>query len=214
MARSQRIEYPRQRRPIASASRVFFTAFCLPNRFGKRPTTYHVHLLLLCLPGVSSAAFVAAGADQTVAALGAAAKLPYVDLTRGIVLGVSVSGMTSMALATRSLPGIVAAVNFASGGRGNPIERPKDPCSAFRLTALYKEYGGQAKVLSLWLYSENDRFWGAKLPKEWFNAFIAAGGKAEFVSLQAYKNDRHAIFTRNPAAWRPAFEAFIHQHGF
>lgn len=156
----------------------------------------------------------AASADQTAAVLGAAANLPYVDLSRGIVVGQSFGGMTSIALSTRALPGMVAAVNFSGGGGGSPNEHPENPCSAYRLTALYKEYGAASKVPTLWLYSENDRYWGPQLPKEWFNAFVSAGGKAQFVQLPPYKENGHSIFTGNPAAWRPTFESFLRQLGF
>lgn len=156
----------------------------------------------------------AASADQTVAVLRAAANLPYVDLSRGIVVGQSFGGVTSIALSTRALPGLLAAVNFAGGGGGNPTERPENPCGADRMTELYKEYGAAAKVPSLWLYSVNDRYWGSRLPKEWFNAFVAAGGKARFVQLPPFKENGHGIFSGNPAAWKHAFETFLHEIGF
>lgn len=108
----------------------------------------------------------AAAAEQTLAVLKAAASLPYVDLSRGIVVGQSFGGMTSITLATQDVPGLVAAVNFAGGGGGNPGERPENPCSAHRLSALYSDYGAASKVPTLWLYSENDRFWGTELPRK------------------------------------------------
>jgi dienelactone hydrolase len=156
----------------------------------------------------------AASADQTVAVLKAAANLPYVDLSRGIVVGQSFGGMTSITLSTRELPGLVGAVNFAGGGGGDPTNRPENPCSAYRLTELYKDYGAVSKVPTLWLYSENDRYWGSELPKEWFTSFVKAGGKAQFVQLPRYKDNGHGIFSGNPNAWKSAFEGFLHEVGF
>jgi len=156
----------------------------------------------------------AAAADQSVAVLKAAANLPYVDLSRGMVVGQSFGGMTSITLSTRELPGLVGAVNFAGGGGGNPTDRPANPCSSYRLAGLYKDYGAISKVPTLWLYSENDRYWGAALPKEWFDAFVQAGGKAEFVQLPPYKEDGHGIFSGNRNAWKSAFENFLHKVGF
>lgn len=156
----------------------------------------------------------AAAAEQTVAVLKAATGLPYVDLSRGIVVGQSFGGMTSITLATRELPGLVGAVNFAGGGGGNPAERPENPCSAYRLSTLYGDYGAVAKVPTLWLYSENDRYWGAELPRKWFKGFVDAGGKGQFVQLPSYKDNGHGIFTGNPGSWKPAFEAFIQEIGF
>jgi len=155
----------------------------------------------------------AAAADQTVAVLKAAVNLPYVDRSRGVVVGQSFGGATSIALSTRELDGLVGTVNFAGGGGGNPAQRPDNPCSAYALAKLYRDYGAASKVPTLWLYSENDRYWGAALPKEWFKGFVEAGGKARFVSLPTYKENGHAIFTGNPDAWKPAFETFIHSVG-
>jgi len=82
------------------------------------------------------------------------------------------------------------------------------------LKRLLKEYGAKSKVPTLWLYSENDRYWGSTLPKEWFNTFIKAGGKAEFVQLPPYKEDGHMIFIGDRNAWKSAFEDFLRKVGF
>jgi len=157
---------------------------------------------------------LAVAADQTVAVLKTAANLPYVELSRGIVVGQSFGGMISITLSTMELPGLVGAVNFAGGGGGNPKDRPANPCGSGSLTRLLKDYGAISKVPTLWLYSENDRFWGSALPKEWFNAFVQAGGKAEFGQLPPYKEDGHRIFTGNRNAWKSAFEGFLRKLGF
>lgn len=164
--------------------------------------------------GRNYAPVFAAAAEQTVSTVQAAADLPYVDRTRGIVVGQSFGGMTAISLSTREIPGLVAAINFGGGSGGNPAQRPENPCSAYGLTNLYRDYGATSKVPTLWLYSENDRYWGRELPKAWFDGFVAAGGKARFVQLPAYKDNGHPIFTGNPAAWKPAFEDFLHGLGF
>lgn len=155
-----------------------------------------------------------AAADQTVAVVRMAKDLPYVDVSRGIVVGQSFGGMTSIAISARGMPGLVGAVNFAGGGGGSPTDRPEKPCSANRLATLYKNYGTTSKVPTLWLYSENDRYWGPDLPKKWFSDFVDAGGKARFVQLPPYRDNGHGIFSGNPSSWKPAFEAFVHDVGF
>jgi len=65
-----------------------------------------------------------------------------------------------------------------------------------------------------YFYSANDRSWGSRWPREWFNAFVDAGGRAAFVPLPAHGTDGHSIFSRDREAWKPAFEAFIRQLGF
>jgi dienelactone hydrolase len=156
----------------------------------------------------------AAAADQTVAVLQTARSLFYADPSRGMVVGQSFGGMVSMALAARGIPGLAGAVNFAGGGGGNPSLRPGNPCSADRLAALYENYGSASNIPTLWLYSENDRFWGPELPRKWFNGYVAAGGKARFVQLPPHRDDGHEFFTGNPGSWKPAFEAFLRDIGF
>lgn len=107
------------------------------------------------------------------------------------------------------MPGVLAAVNFAGGGGGDPVDRPEKPCSPERLHDMIASYGATARIPTLWLYSANDRYWGPDLPRQWFKAFIDRGGKAEFVALPAHGDDGHGSFTRNPAAWRPAVERFL-----
>ena len=156
----------------------------------------------------------AAAAEQTLATLQFATGLPYVDTSRGIVVGQSFGGMTAIALASLNVSGLLGAVNFAGGGGGNPVDHPANPCSSHRLGSVFKDYGKTAKVPTLWLYSENDRYFGAELPKVWFEGFIKAGGHGHFVQLPPYKEDGHASFSGNPEAWHAHFEAFLSEIGF
>ena len=153
-------------------------------------------------------------ADQVVSVINHAKTLPYVDPTRGLVVGQSFGGATSIALATRDLPGLKGAVNFSGGSGGNPTNNPENPCFPQLLEQLFQDYGSRAKIPTVWLYSENDLFWGPTLPKKWFDAFVKGGGKGKFVPLPPHGRDGHGIFSANIEAWKPAFEAFLHEVGF
>jgi dienelactone hydrolase len=155
-----------------------------------------------------------AAAQQTLQVLVYASTLSYVDTARGLVLGQSFGGATAIAVAAKNVPGVIAAVNFAGGGGGNPATRPADPCRPDQLRKLFASYGATARMPTLWLYSENDMYFGKELPQRWFKAFQAAGGRGEFVQLPPHGDDGHGSFTRNPAAWRPAFEDFLRKNGF
>ena len=135
--------------------------------------------------------------------------LPYVDPTKGIVAGQSYGGITTIATAAKSIPGVIAAINFAGGGGGNPETKPMNPCRSDLLEAEYARFGKTAKIPTLWLYSENDQFFGTDKPREWAAAFVGQGGTAEFVQLPPYGSDGHVSFVRNPAAWQPSVERFI-----
>jgi dienelactone hydrolase len=149
-----------------------------------------------------------AAAQQSLAVIDHAKAQPFVDIRRGLVVGQSFGGTTALTLAAKDVPGVLGAVNFAGGGGGNPIDSPEQPCRTDLLRALFADYGKTARIPTLWVYSENDRYWGPKLPREWFDGFIASGGKGRFVTLPPYKQDGHPSFTGQPDAWRPQFEAF------
>lgn len=152
-----------------------------------------------------------AAAEQTRRAIDYARRLAYVDAGHGVVLGQSFGGATALAVAAKNIPGVKAAVNFAGGGGGNPKTRPANPCGDDRLRALFASYGKAARISTLWLYSENDQFFGVEKPKQWFEAFRASGGRGEFVTLPRFEPDGHRSFNGNPGAWRSTVDAFLRQ---
>jgi dienelactone hydrolase len=163
------------------------------------------------------AAFEAA-VQQSVTLIEFARSRSYVDPALGLAVGQSMGGTTAIALAAKNPEGVVAAVNFAGGGGGDPVMRAENPCRHDLLESLFAGYGVTARVPTLWLYSENDKYWGKSKPHTWFAAFKAKGAPAQFVQLPPLPSnlgeDGHATFTRNPGAWRPAFETFLREQGF
>jgi dienelactone hydrolase len=150
-----------------------------------------------------------AAAQQSLTVLQHAKTLPYVDPQKGLVVGQSFGGATAIALAAKKIPGVLAAVNFAGGGGGNPKTRPERPCRDDLMADLFASYGASARIPTLWLYSENDQYWGKDKPKAWFERFIKRGGSGQFVQLPPAEDDGHRSFTSNPTGWRPAFEEFL-----
>ena len=155
-----------------------------------------------------------AAARQTLAVLEYAKRQPYIDVTRGLLVGQSFGGATTVALAAKNLEGVKGAINFAGGSGGNPTGRPENPCSPALLARTYADYGKSAKTPMLWLYSENDRYWGKEFPRDWFERYIKQGGNAQFVPLPASGRDGHGSFTSNPKAWKPHVEEFFKSLGF
>jgi dienelactone hydrolase len=151
--------------------------------------------------------------DQSKQVLSHIFNLGYLD-KKGIVAGQSVGGFSSIALSAQDIPGMKGAVNFVGGDGGDPIKNPNNPCDAHLIESYFTSLGSQTKVPSLWFYSVNDKYWGEKLPKDWFAAFQKAGGKGRFVNLPAYKDDGHSIFNGNPESWKSDFEKFIKEIGF
>jgi dienelactone hydrolase len=150
-----------------------------------------------------------AGAVQTIAVIGYVKALPYIDSADGIVVGQSFGGTIAIAMAAKNISGIRAAINFAGGGGGDPVNRPGQPCRPDLLKELFAGYGATARIPTIWLYSENDQYFGPKYPREWMQAFVDRGGRGSFVALPPYKHDGHPSFTGNPVAWKPAVDQFL-----
>lgn len=156
----------------------------------------------------------AAAARQTLQVLAALRERAHVRKDRSVVIGQSYGGATAVTVASLNPEGVVAAINFAGGGGGNPKTQPERPCAPQRLEAMFRDYGTTAKLPMLWVYTENDKYFGPTYPKEWFEAFRKAGGSAEFVQFPPHGEDGHSLFTAFPAVWRPTVVEFLRKQGF
>ena len=133
---------------------------------------------------------------------------------RAVVAGQSFGGATAITIASMNPPGVQGTINFAGGGGGNPLEHPGRLCSENRLRAMFEGYGRTAKLPTLWLYSENDLYWGPTLPREWFEAFTKAGGQGEFLGFPPVSDDGHRLFSRAPQLWQPRVREFLEKLGY
>jgi dienelactone hydrolase len=128
---------------------------------------------------------------------------------RVLLVGYSAGGWGSLALASRNPPGLTAVLNFA-GGRGGGHPRVGN-CTPQRLVAAAARYGATARIPSLWLYAANDSFFGPELSRRMFDAFVGAGGRAEYVALPAFGSDGHRLLAAagGRALWQPPAEKFL-----
>ena len=155
-----------------------------------------------------------AAAAQTVAVLETLRQRKDVAKNRAVVVGQSFGGTTAIAVAALNIPGVQAAINFAGGGGGRPDTHPQDPCSPHELRRLFASYGKTARIPTLWLYSENDRYFGPKLPIEWFTAFKESGGVGELLMFPPHGDDGHPLFTRAPDWWQKHAVQFLRPLGY
>lgn len=159
-------------------------------------------------------AAVDAAAAQVLATVEHLGTLPWVDATRWLALGQSVGGITTLAVAARNPAGLVAAVNFAGGSGGNPDRRPGNPCRPDQHEQVWRERAAGASVPTLWLYWENDRYWGAEWPQRWAQAWRDGGGRVEFHQFPPAGRDGHAGFAIDMDRWVPVVEPWLAGVGF
>jgi dienelactone hydrolase len=155
------------------------------------------------------AAGAAAAADLK-AAMAYVANRPDVDVSRTISIGVSAGGFATVALAADAPAGLVAAINFA-GGRGSL--KDDEVCREDRLVEAYRAFGRLARIPMLWVYAENDHFFGQKLAQKLKEAFVGSGGDVDFVTAPAFGSDGHGLFS--PAGipvWSGFVDAFLKRH--
>jgi dienelactone hydrolase len=126
-----------------------------------------------------------------------------------LVIGQSAGGWGSVATASRNPSGVVAILNFA-GGRGGAQPQVGN-CVPQRLVEAAGRYGSTARIRSLWLYSENDKFFAPQLSRSMFDAYVRGGAPAQYVALPAFGDDGHRIFgaAAGRALWQPPVEEFL-----
>ena len=158
-----------------------------------------------------------AASDQVLAALAHAGKLHWVDSTRWLAIGQSVGGLTTLAVASRRPPGLVAAINFSGGSGGDPERRPGEPCGPDDLARLWRAQAAGSDVPTLWVYWTHDRYWGERHPQRWADAWREGGGQVQLHQLSPWNDepvDGHLGLARDMDRWVPLVEDFLASAGF
>jgi dienelactone hydrolase len=141
------------------------------------------------------------------AAIAYLSKLPRVDASRIISIGVSAGGFATVALTADPPPGLVAAISFA-GGRGS--RHPDEVCRPGDLIRAFAEFGKASRIPMLWIYSDNDHFFGPRIAAEFYTAFTRTGGIARFVRAPAFRRDGHGLFSLGGIPlWTPVVDDFL-----
>jgi dienelactone hydrolase len=156
----------------------------------------------------------AAAAEQTLAVLAAVRQRPDASKDRAVVMGQSYGGTTAVTIAALNPAGVQASINFAGGGGGNPKTQPQRPCAPQALERMFGNYGKTARIPMLWIYTENDMYFGPELPRQWHAAYVATGGQAQLVQFPPQGDDGHQLFSRFPQLWQPKVAEFLDAQGF
>jgi dienelactone hydrolase len=131
-----------------------------------------------------------------------------------IVVGQSAGGWAAIALSSENLPGVRAIVAFAAGRGGRVGGKPNNNCAPDRLVAATSEFGRAARTPMLWIYIENDTFFGPELSRRMHEAYTKAGGTAEYHLLPPFGNEGHFLVSSPDGLrlWTPLVGAFLDKH--
>ena len=128
-----------------------------------------------------------------------------------IVIGQSAGGWGSIALASVNPPSVKAVITFAAGRGGRVDGKPNNNCAPDKLVEATAAFGSTSRVPMLWMYIENDTYFGPELSKRMHAAFTAAGGKAEYHLFPPHGGDGHFFVDTADAVqiWSPVVSAFL-----
>ncbi len=135
---------------------------------------------------------------------------PWADAHHVLLAGQSVGGLTTVAASAKPQDGVVGYINFAGGAGGSPTLSPGHNCEPGLLTELYGEFGRTTTIPSLWVYAENDQYFGADAPVAWHAAFARGGSRTTFVHAPPVAdNDGHGLSRHQARLWAPYVDAFL-----
>ncbi|MBX3585869.1 MAG: prolyl oligopeptidase family serine peptidase [Ramlibacter sp.] len=146
-----------------------------------------------------------AQADDIVGALDYFRTLPWVDAGRIVVAGQAHGGYATLAFGTLNYPGVKGLINFSGGSRNTECTNWQ-----YSLSQATASYGHASKIPSLWLYADNDSFFGG-FYRDMYAAYVAAGGQARLISAGNLPHDGHFLFDTDAgrAVWQPAVSEFL-----
>ena len=128
-----------------------------------------------------------------------------------IVVGQSAGGWASIALSSLNPPQVKGIITFAAGRGGRVDGKPNNNCAPDKLVETTGDFGRTSRVPMLWIYIENDTFFGPELSKRMHAAFTAAGGRAEYHLVPSFGDEGH-FFVGSPEAipiWSPLVAEFL-----
>jgi len=138
----------------------------------------------------------------------------YVVPDSAIVVGQSAGGWGAIALSSQNLPSVKAIIAFAAGRGGRVGGKPNNNCAPDKLVEATAEFGRTARVPMLWVYIENDTFFGPDISRRMHAAYTGAGGSAEYHLMPPFGSDGH-FFIDSPDAipqWSPLVSQFLDKH--
>lgn len=133
----------------------------------------------------------------------------FIDGSRVLLVGQSAGGWGVSAASSQKLDGVIGIINFAGG-------RAKGTCQPNRLVQAMAEWGKQARLPVLWIYTENNKLFGPSLSQRMAEAYKAGGVPMDYRLLPAFGEDGHGLFSKRDgmAIWTPIVGGFLQKIGY
>jgi dienelactone hydrolase len=139
---------------------------------------------------------------------------PFVERDKVIIVGQSGGGWGAIALGSQNPASVRAIIAFAAGRGGHVDGKPNNNCAPDRLVEATAEFGRTARIPMLWIYTENDTYFGPALSQRMASAFKAAGGSVEYHLLPPFGHDGHFLVDAADGVgiWTPLVDDFLSRH--
>ncbi len=148
-----------------------------------------------------------AAAAQILAALSVLQKERWVDPVHVLLVGHSTGGIADLAASATNPSGVLGVISFAGG---NGSARPDFVCQPDHLIEALQIFGQTARIPSLWIYSENDHFFGPDLARKMVEAYAANGASTSLFVAPPWGSEGHSlIWAPDGTEWWPQVEAFL-----
>jgi pimeloyl-ACP methyl ester carboxylesterase len=124
------------------------------------------------------------------------------------------TAVSGLAFVSANPSNVRAAISFDGGHGGHFHGRPNNNCHPDQLVDATRILGRTARTPVLWIYVENDSYFGPQLSKQMFQAWEAALGNAEYHLLPAFKEEGHLLvdYPQAVPVWAPIVQHFLAEH--
>ncbi|MBX9403258.1 alpha/beta hydrolase [Lysobacter sp. BMK333-48F3] len=150
-------------------------------------------------------------AKDLAAALSTIKHRPDADPSHSIGLGISIGGVSVLALAAQPDRPLDAAINL-SGGLYPDYSLREEQCPEFNddLVQYVGKLAERSRASTLWLYAENDQSFSPELARRMLKSYRAKGGAAELAVLPPFWRDGHQLYRHEASPLiRPRIDSFL-----
>jgi dienelactone hydrolase len=140
-----------------------------------------------------------------------AATLPFVRPQGMVLVGQSAGGWGAVAYNATPHPRVTAIINMAGGRGGHQEFTANSNCRPDLLAAAAGQLARGSITPMLWVYSENDSFFGPSVAAAMYSAYTQNGGRAEMQRSGPFGSDGHRLFFGSGGSriWGPMVDRYL-----